>query len=109
VEHYLQAISLDPEFLWASNNLAWLLATSPDTRVRDGEAAVRHATVACEKSEWRCWSFIDTLAAAYAEAGDVTRAVVVAEQALGVAPPENRPAVEARLRHLRAGQPIREV
>ena len=49
------------------NDLAWLLATAPDARFRDGPRAVEHATRACELSGWRDAAALDTLAAAYAE------------------------------------------
>jgi tetratricopeptide (TPR) repeat protein len=58
-----------------ANELAWLLATSADDDLRDGKAAVGFATNACELSSWKQWSFIDTLAAAYAEVGDFDAAV----------------------------------
>jgi membrane associated rhomboid family serine protease len=51
------------------NATAWLLATCPVADVRDGARAVRFARAACERDDWRNAAFIDTLAAAYAEAG----------------------------------------
>lgn len=108
IKSYLRSIELDPEFLWASNNLAWLLATYPEERARDGVAAVRHATAACEKSEWHCWSFIDTLSAAYAETGDFSKATMTAEKALALAPPEKRGGVEANIRRFKVKQPVRQ-
>ena len=49
------------------NAMAWLLATSPDPKVRDGKKAIELATKACELSEWKKGEVVDTLAAAYAE------------------------------------------
>jgi|GEM_PF-837945 len=108
IQSYKRAIDLDPEFLWASNNLAWLLSTYADDRARDGRGAIPHATFACDKSEWHCWSFIDTLSAAHAEAGDFDSAVKAAEKALLVAPAEERSSVESNIRAYRMRRPIRQ-
>jgi tetratricopeptide (TPR) repeat protein len=70
-----EAVRLDPENAGAQNNLAWLLATSPEDSLRDGKAAVEHARQACERTDWKESGAIDTLAAAHAEAGDYQEAV----------------------------------
>jgi len=64
------------------DELAWLLATYPDSKSRDGTEAVRLAERACALTERRIPALLDTLAAAYAEAGDFPRGVSVAEEAL---------------------------
>jgi tetratricopeptide (TPR) repeat protein len=64
------------------DELAWLLATYPDSKSRDGTEAVRLAERACDLTERRIPALLDTLAAAYAEAGDFPRAISVAEEAL---------------------------
>jgi tetratricopeptide (TPR) repeat protein len=48
IRHYREAIRLNPQFTLALNNLAWLLATHPDTRLRNGPEAVQFAERACE-------------------------------------------------------------
>jgi len=67
------------------DELAWLLATYPDSKSRDGTEAVRLAEHACALTERRIPALLDTLAAAYAEAGDFPRAISVAEEALNEA------------------------
>lgn len=69
------AIKIDPNFSPAYNNLAVQLATCPVAAVRDGKKAVEYATQACALSRWANLNQINTLAAAYAEAGDFDKAV----------------------------------
>ena len=72
----------------AANNLAWLLATHPDAELRDGAEAVRVAERMCEAVPAPPPVLLDTLSAAYAEAGrfddalrTVDRAIAAAEKA----------------------------
>jgi hypothetical protein len=67
------------------NYLAWLLATSPDAQIRDGVQAVQYAGRACELTHYGVPLFVDTLAAAYAEAGRFDDAISMAEKACALA------------------------
>jgi tetratricopeptide (TPR) repeat protein len=51
------------------NHYGWALATSPIKAFRHGDAAIQYATRACGLSFWKDANELDTLAAAYAEAG----------------------------------------
>jgi tetratricopeptide (TPR) repeat protein len=64
------------------DELAWLLATYPDSKSRDGTEAVRLAERACALTDGGIPALLDTLAAAYAEAGDFPRAISTVEEAL---------------------------
>lgn len=75
------AIRLGPGNAAAYNNRAWLWATCPDARYRDGTKAVESATRACELSDWKQANQLDTLAASYAERGDFDKAVEWQEKA----------------------------
>lgn len=72
---YDDIIQADPQNALGYNNKAWLLAICPDAKHRDGKKAVELATKACEMTNWKNAGHLDTLAAAYAEAGDFEKAV----------------------------------
>ncbi len=69
VDHYRAALRSAPDRPGFANSLAWLLATSPDPAVRNGEEAVRLAERACTGIGFQEPTFLNTLAAAYAAAG----------------------------------------
>jgi tetratricopeptide (TPR) repeat protein len=74
---FRESLHIDPndKSLFACLCLAHLLACDPDPNVRNGSKAVEYATKACELTEWKDTPIFDTLAAAYAEAGDFGNAV----------------------------------
>ena len=75
IAEYDEAIRLDPKLTDPHCARAWILATCPDGRYRDGRKAVEWATKACELEQWTCPCELGTLAAAYAEVGDFESAV----------------------------------
>ncbi|TFG95861.1 MAG: tetratricopeptide repeat protein [Myxococcales bacterium] len=107
-----EAMRRDPELSWAANNLAWILATSPDPALRDPDEAVRFAERAVRRSRERDPDLLDTLAAAYAAAARFDAAIAAAERAVERArlggQLELAEAIEARLALYRVSQPYRE-
>jgi tetratricopeptide (TPR) repeat protein len=80
IKSYQEAIRLDPNRPGTLGSLAWILATSPDARFRDGKRAVELAAkaVALRRDDFS----LDNLAAACAEAGRFEEAVKAQKEAL---------------------------
>jgi Flp pilus assembly protein TadD len=76
--------SADAGNVRAVNGLGWLLATCADSEVRDGRDAVTFAQKAVSATNRKDPSILDTLAAAYAEAGQFAKAVSVQNEAIGL-------------------------
>jgi len=103
------ALKLSPNNHIVLNSLAWHLATCPSDKHRNGKEAVKLATKACELSDGEDWQEIDTLAAAYAEAGDMENAIKTQEQAIELGgDAANVPRVKNRLELFRSGKAYRE-
>lgn len=79
-----RAIRSDRRNIEFANNLAWLLATSPDASVRDGKEAVRHARTAAALGNYHDAATLDTLAAAEAESGDFAAAAKYERSAISL-------------------------
>jgi Zn-dependent protease len=77
-----RSLRLQPKLASAHNNLAWLLSTCPVDGLRNAQAAVAHATWACNATGWTAPHCLGTLAAAFAEVGDFAQAVHWQERAL---------------------------
>lgn len=70
VKDYEEAIKIDGEDTGVLNNLAWVLATSPDDPVRNAARSVELGLKACELTKYEKPHILSTLAAGYAEKGD---------------------------------------
>jgi tetratricopeptide (TPR) repeat protein len=107
VFHYRQAMSIRPDYAPAYNNLAWVYATCMDDAQRNGGEAVRLATRACELTGFQNAGMLDTLAAAFAEAGDFNSAVLYQKKLLDIIQEKETTAARIRLRRYESGQPHR--
>jgi len=99
-----------PGHVGARNDLAWLLATSPDGGVRDGRRAVEIAQGVCGEAE--TFGNLATLAAAYAEAGDFAQAVRTQQRAVELterAGSDQADKYRRRLELYRSGRPLRQL
>jgi tetratricopeptide (TPR) repeat protein len=93
----LEALRLSPDDVRTCNNLAWLLATHPQPEKRDPPRAVELARRACQLTESKDPTALDTLAAALAANGAFQEAADVQRQALDLAAEEDKPPYRQRL------------
>jgi tetratricopeptide (TPR) repeat protein len=109
IAEYTRSISTSPHESWPSQGLAWLLATCPIERLRDGSRAIGLALKACELTKWKDANCIGTLAGAYAEVGQFNKAIEHQTRALDMnMPGYDRAAAQRRLKGYRQREPHRE-
>jgi tetratricopeptide (TPR) repeat protein len=75
LKDYDEVVRLAPRYEFGYCNRAWLRATCPDAKYRNGRKAVESARMACDLTGWKDANTLDTLAAAYAEFGKFDEAV----------------------------------
>ncbi|MBC8430951.1 MAG: tetratricopeptide repeat protein [Desulfobacterales bacterium] len=77
-----KALHTDPSHIDGYNNKAWILATCPIERLRDGRKAVELAQKAVEILQ--NYQTFDTLAAAFAECGEFEKAIAAEKKAIAL-------------------------
>ena len=97
IDQYRQALEIKPDDAAALNNLAWIRATHPDSKLRDGALAVALARRARNLTSSNA-NVLDTLAAAYAEAGRFAEAAQTAHKAVDLARQQGKPALAESIR-----------
>jgi tetratricopeptide (TPR) repeat protein len=111
--HLQKALESAPYDSEAQKNMAWIMATSPDSRIRNGAKAVELAERANQLTDGRNPLMLIILAAAYAEAGRFSEALSTAERAVQAANDSGDVALahaaRAHIAHYRSGQPVRDV
>ena len=108
IRQYMKAVEISPQNVTAHNNLAWLLATCPVDKLRNGKEAITHATRACEITEWKHPSVIDTLSVALAEDGQFEKAIELLTKFRDGASASEREKIDRRLTLFRAGRTYRQ-
>jgi tetratricopeptide (TPR) repeat protein len=112
VNEYEIALKLNPDLAEACNNLAWILAVSPDASLRDGPLAVELARHAVNLTHRANPLLIGTFAAACAESAKFDDAVAAATQARQLALAQSNQllaaALAAQIDLYRARQPFRD-
>ncbi len=104
---YDRAIELDPQSAAANRGSAWLLATCPDSSVRDANLAVERAELTIQLDGQEDAVSLDTLAAALASAGDFSAAMQTLRQAIEIAPVDERTVYQDRLKLYQRAKPYR--
>jgi spermidine synthase len=104
VRHSRAALHLRPDHTEAANNLAWTLATCHDPTIRNPAEAIQLIEdIALASNEpW----LLDTLAAAYAAAGNFDLAVSTASRAASLADDVNAREIRDHLSLYRLGRPF---
>jgi len=82
IDHFKKALRINPDDAGKQNNLARMLITIKDEKLRDPAEAVRLGKRACELTHYSRPNCLDTLAVAYAAMGDFSKAIETAEKAL---------------------------
>ena len=110
IQQWKLALQYMPESTSAQVNLAWVMATCPDSSLRDGSAAVALAEHANEYCKGQNPAVLRSLAAALAETGRYADAIAAARQALQLfqSDPSQAAAMEEQLKHYQNRQPYRD-
>jgi peroxiredoxin/Flp pilus assembly protein TadD len=111
VSHFRTGLRLQPDNRFAANNLAWLLATHPDERIRKPAEALEMVTRINQETGGQIPNILDTLAAAQAATGDFKAAAATAGRALALPGTAQNPqlaaALKERLTLYQKGKPFR--
>jgi protein O-mannosyl-transferase len=112
IAHYRETLRFIPDHAATLNELAWILATDPDSSLRSGAEAVTLAQRACELTRRQQAAFLTTLSAAYAETGRYPDAIATAQTAVTLARAAGQTKIAAQdeelLKLYQAGSPFRE-
>jgi Flp pilus assembly protein TadD len=107
---FQRARTMDAGWTKLANDVAWNLATNPDSKERNGRCALWLASQICQIVDEQNAACLETLAAAQAEVGEFAAAVTSLRGLLTmpVVPAEKRAALEHQLREYEARQPYRQ-
>ena len=109
IKVYELALEVDSRDVGVLNNFSWVLATSPDDDVRDGQRSLKLAKTACELTDHSQSHILSTLAAAYAELGDFEQALIWSDKAVETeAETEKKDILEAEGKSYQLKKPWRE-
>lgn len=106
---YRMAIRIDGNLGRAYQSAAWLMATCPDETYRDQQLALRAAKRAIDLEGSRDYRYLDTLAAAQANASLYPQAQQSLQEAIRTAPQEVVGELQERMTLYQANRPYRDV
>lgn len=110
IADYDKALAIDPNDTGVLNNLAWVLATSPDDNVRNAKRSIELGSKACELTKYEKAHILSTLASGYAESGDWETAIKWSGKAVevGADDPETAEQLKKELESYKQKRPWRE-
>jgi len=108
IQDFTRALELKPDESGILNNLAWVLATSPEDQLRDGKRSIELGTKACELTEFKEAHILSTLASGYAETGDFETAVRWSSKAVELGEGTVKEQLQKELDSYKAAKPWRE-
>ena len=108
IDDLKETLRMDPASSQAQNDLAWVQATCPDAKYRDGKSAIDLARKACEATKWKKDDYIVTLAAAHAEVGEYDEAVKRMTEASEIDPKRDAATREQLLKLFKQSMPHRD-
>ncbi|MHC4738665.1 MAG: tetratricopeptide repeat protein [Planctomycetota bacterium] len=112
IDYYYRLLRLQPNQVEVLNNLTWILATIEDEKFQNPAEAVKFAQRACQLTGYQQPQILDTLAVAYAAAGNFPEAIKAAEKALKLAESSGEKdfaqQIRSRMELYKTGQPYRE-
>jgi tetratricopeptide (TPR) repeat protein len=94
----------DDDLSGVLNNLSWVLSTSPEDSVRNGDRALETGLKACELTEYKRSHILSTLAAAYAELGQFDKAIEWSTKAVELGAKEETEQLEQLKEELKSYQ-----
>jgi len=108
IADYEQAVKNIPEddddLSGILNNLSWVLSTSPEDSVRNGDRALEAGLRACELTQYNKSHILSTLAAAYAELGQFDKAIEWSTKAVELGAKEENEQLEQLKEELKSYQ-----
>jgi tetratricopeptide (TPR) repeat protein len=115
IKDYEEAFKLKPDDSGLLNNFAWVLATSPDDKLRNGKRSIEMGLKACQLTGFEQAHILSTLAAGYAETGDFENALKYSTQAVdrgasdGELTAETREQLQREVDNYKHKRPTREL
>jgi Tfp pilus assembly protein PilF len=108
IKDYEIAMKEEPEDTGVLNNFAWVLATSPDDKVRNGKRALELAKKACDLTGYKKPHILSTLASCHAELGDFDEAIKWSTKACDMSPDDIKEQLSKELESYKQKKPWRE-
>jgi tetratricopeptide (TPR) repeat protein len=98
IDIFRRGLEVEPRHMVMGNEMAWLMATVPDAKLRNAPQAIQIGERLAELTGRKQPKPLDTLAAAYAEAGRFKDAVTTAREASALAESLNQTNLAAEIK-----------